>query len=169
MKRQPSFPQLIIRSLADQWSSVQTLTIRKLVFLTFFWGALLVATFIASSLGNVQTQAQTYLALGANLFLVLLTASWIAIALQQATSTLANQGSPRHHIAALIAVLPTILIAMLLMWSTVSLTFVVLQQPLHPVVSTYAECVENGGLILQTNPAQCITTTNTFTDPRGVQ
>lgn len=168
MTHSPSFGLLIVNSLADQWANIRTLTIRKLVFLTFFWGAILLGLFLIVSLADVQVQARTYLALGVVLFLSLLTASWVAIALRQASLDLADE-SARQHVAALIAVVPTLVITALLTWSTVSLMFVALQQPLHPRATDYASCVANGGLVLQTNPAQCITTANTFTDPRGVQ
>ena len=169
MSRQPSFGRLIAESLADQWVDVRTLTIRKLVFLTFFWGSLLLAGLIIIRLTQSSIAAAPYLRLGAVLFLILLTASWIAIAVKQTESELIDRSSARHQLAMFIAMLPTLLITALLTWTTISLMFTILQQPLRPIIGDYASCVVSGGLIFESNPAQCLTTTNTFTDPRGVQ
>lgn len=169
MSRSPTFGRLVADSLADQWVDVRTLTIRKLVFLTFFWGVLLLAVLVIIRLAQASVAATPYLRLGAVLFLILLTASWIAIAVKQTESELADQSSARHQLAMFIALLPTLLITALLTWMSVSLLFTVLQQPFRPIISDYASCVMSGGLILETNPAQCLTTTNTFTDPQGVQ
>lgn len=169
MSRRPAFITLVAIALADQWANVRTLTVRKLTFLTFFEGLIVLLAWFAASLLNQQAAFAPYGRLATILFFGLLTASWIAIALQQISNDLADRNNARQQLAGVIASVPTILIAGLLTWSTVSLTFIGLTQPINSPILDYASCVSGGGLVLQTNPAQCITTTNTFTDPRGVQ
>ncbi len=160
---------MIVSSLAEQWTNVQTVPVRKLTFLTFFWGFLALLGWLAAILAHQEAAFAPYGRLSAVIFFGLLTASWITIAVQQVSNDVADRERPRHQVAALIANVPTIVIATLLVWSTVSLTLVGLAEPIQPLVTDYASCASSGGIVLQTNPAQCVTTTNTFTDPRGVQ
>ena len=169
MSRRESFGRAFADSLAAQWVDIRTLTVRKLTFLTFFWGLLAVLSSTAATIIHQQAAFAPYGRLATILFFGLLTATWIAIAVTQVTTDLDEGTASRKQLAAFIATVPTIVIAALLVWSTVSLTFVGLSQPTGPSAIDYASCVSGGGLVIQTNPAQCLTTTNTFTDPRGVQ
>ena len=164
MSRSLSFGTTLIRTFADLWIHTRSQTVSRLVFLTFFWGALIIAASGIMQLLDQTNQGRPVLQIATLVFFGLLTVTWVAVATKQTILEFANRQPPRELAAGMLALLPTLTIAGLLVWGVTSLTLVVLQQPFHPLITDFTRCEQAGGVILQTSPRQCVTTQATFVE-----
>ena len=163
MTKKPSFGKLFIRALSELWIQARSHAVGKMIFLTFFWGAIVMVLNILLALFNVSTQAAPFIQLGILIFFILMTITWIVLSFEQTKTEFSEEQGTRELLAGVLAIAPTFLITALLTWSSVSYSFYVLEQPLHVTVSNYTTCVKAGGVVLQTSPQQCVTTSGTYT------
>ena len=164
MKRKETFGQLFIRALTELWIHSRSHAVGRMIFLTFFWGAILISANILLSLLNIGTPAAPYVQIGILIFFLLMTTTWIVLAYEQTKTEFSENQGTRELFAGVLAIIPTFIIAALLTWSSVSYSFSVLEQPLHVTVTNFTTCAKAGGVILQTSPRQCVTTTGTYTE-----
>jgi len=164
-KRTRSFISLVFHSLTELWINARSVAVSKMIFLTFFWGSLVIAGNVLAMLFRINAQMSGLLGIGVVLFFILMTATWIVVAYEQTKTEFTHpEQTPRALIAGILAIIPTYIIAVLLTWSVSTYALLTLSQPLHPPVTNFTSCVKAGGVVLQTSPQQCVTTDGTFTE-----
>lgn len=163
MKARPTaFPTLIIRAFSELWLHSRSVSVGKLIVLTFLWGGLLIAMSVLAQLTGTETQTSAVLQIGTLVFFLLMAATWIALTLKQTQVEFEDGQSPREIAAGVIAILPTLGIGALLLWAVVSFLFVVLGQPLDTSPTDFTTCQQAGGVILEVQPRQCILNRDAF-------
>jgi hypothetical protein len=162
--RYQSFLGLVVDTFSTLWIEAKSVNVGRMILVTFLWAAVAIAANVLTSLLSYQAQAAGVLRVGTLVFFLLITATWLVISYEQTRTEFGVHHTGRELAAGVIAMLPTLLIAGLLTWGVVAFSFVVLGQPLKTPVTNYATCVSGGGVVLDTDPRQCVTTQSTYVE-----